>query len=61
MLTKSPLLNLFRRQAKHSKQFDNDLDDDIRHHVGWRHLGIDLETAQEISQGFEKVEDSVVA
>src|SRR5712671_5466388 len=61
ILTESSLLDLFRRQAKHSKQFDNDLDDDICHHRGGRHLTIDLETAQEIAQAFEKVEHSVVA
>jgi len=61
ILTESPLPDLFRRKAKHSKQFDNDLDDDICHHRGRWHLDIDLETAQEIAEGVEKFEESVVA
>jgi hypothetical protein len=42
ILTESSLLYLFRRQAKHPNQFDNDLYEDICHYRSWWYLGVDF-------------------
>jgi hypothetical protein len=60
VLTEPTLLDLFRGQGKHRKQFNQYFDDDIRHYRSWRDLRIDLQTLQEISQALEEVEQGIV-
>ena len=60
VLTESTLLNLFRGQRKHRKQFNNYFDDDIRHYRSRRNRRIDLQTLQEIPQTLEQVEQCIV-
>ena len=61
VLTEPTLLNLFRGQGKHRKQFNHYFDDDIRHYRSGRDHRIDLQTLQEVPQALEKVEQRIVA
>jgi hypothetical protein len=60
VLTEPTLLNLFRGQGKHRKQFNHYFDDDIRHYRSRRNRCIDLHTPQKTPQALEEVEQRIV-
>ena len=60
VLTEPTLLNLFRGQGKHRKQFNHYFDDHICHHRSRRDRRINLQTLQKTPQALEKVEQRIV-
>ena len=60
VLTEPTPLDLFRGQGKHRKQFNDYLDNNIRHYRSRRDRRIDLQTLQEIPEAPEEIEQGVI-
>ena len=61
LLTRSSLLNFFRRNPKNREYLHHDLNGYIRHFRRWRHLGVDFETSEKTFDPLEDVDKGVLA
>ena len=61
LLTRSSLLNFFRRNPKNREYLHHDLNDYIRHFRRWQHLGVDFEASEKTFDPLEDVDKSVLA
>ena len=59
-LTRSTLFNLFCRDRKNSQNLYHDLHNNTHHLRRWRHLGVNLETLEEIFHALEDIDESVL-
>ena len=60
-LTCSSQLHLLSHDPKYSEHLDHYFHDDILHRLRRRHLGVFLETSEEILDAFEDVDQRIVA
>jgi hypothetical protein len=60
LLTRSTLFDLLRRNSKNREHLNHDLHSDIHHFGGQWHLGVRLETSEEVFDAPKYVDQSVL-